>query len=86
MVHSKEHNGTLSFATDAWTSLNHKVFIAVTIHLEIDGVPPCLLLDIVEVVKSHSGVNLTTAFAQVLDDFKIAHKVSHGVGMREREH
>jgi hypothetical protein len=81
MAHPKEHDGTLSFATDAWTSPNHKAFIAVTVHLEIDGVPLCLLLDIVEVAKSHSGVNLAAAFAQVLNDFKIAHKVSHGVSM-----
>lgn len=36
----------------------------------------CMLLDIVEVAVSHSGVNLATAFAQILDDFKIADKVS----------
>jgi hypothetical protein len=35
----------------------------------------CLLLDLVEVAKSHSGVNLASAFAKILADFGIAHKV-----------
>jgi hypothetical protein len=28
------HPGKLSFATDTWTSPNHKAFIVVTVHLE----------------------------------------------------
>lgn len=36
----------------------------------------CLLLDLVEVAESHSGVNLASAFAKILDDFGIANKVS----------
>ncbi|TDL29001.1 hypothetical protein BD410DRAFT_695207, partial [Rickenella mellea] len=47
----QEHDGSLSFATDAWTSPNHKAFIAVTVHFEIDGEPISLLLDLVEVAK-----------------------------------
>ncbi|KAF8870858.1 hypothetical protein BD779DRAFT_1399002, partial [Infundibulicybe gibba] len=39
----------LNFATDAWTSPNHKAFIAITVHFEINGVALCLLLDLVEV-------------------------------------
>jgi len=35
-----------------------------------------LLLDLVEVAMSHSGVNLASAFAKILDDFGIANKVS----------
>ena len=35
-----------------------------------------LLLDLVEVAKSHSGANLASAFAKILDDFGIAQKVS----------
>jgi len=38
--------------TDMWTSPNHKVFIAVTVHFEKDGVPVSMLLDIIEVTKS----------------------------------
>ncbi|KAI0267519.1 hypothetical protein BGY98DRAFT_881633, partial [Russula aff. rugulosa BPL654] len=47
----KGQEGTLSFATDAWTSPNHKAFVAVTVHFEKKGVPICMLLDIVEVAK-----------------------------------
>jgi hypothetical protein len=36
-----------------------------------------MLLDIVEVAKSHSGINLAAAFAKILDDFGISDKVSH---------
>jgi hypothetical protein len=38
----------------------------------------CLLLDLVEVAKSHSGLNLASAFAKILKDFGIEHKVSFG--------
>jgi hypothetical protein len=42
----------------------HKVFVAVTVHFEKDGVPVSMLLDIIEVAKSHSGMNLMVAFAK----------------------
>src|ERR1700690_3554268 len=38
-----------------------------------------MLLDLVEVDKSHSGVNLAAAFALILDEFGIADKVSDGL-------
>jgi hypothetical protein len=66
----------LSFATDAWTSPNHKAYVAVTVHFEEGGVPISMLLDIVEAARSHSGLNLAAAFAKILDDFGIADKVS----------
>ncbi|KAI0665690.1 hypothetical protein C8Q78DRAFT_985953, partial [Trametes maxima] len=47
----QEHKGKLSFATDAWTSPNHCGFVAITIHLEHEGRPLRLLLDIIEVPK-----------------------------------
>jgi hypothetical protein len=34
-----------------------------------------MLLDIVEVPKSHTGFNLAVAFARVLEDFGISDKV-----------
>jgi hypothetical protein len=49
--------------------------VAVTIHLVKKNVPVCFLLDIVEVAKSHSGVNLAQAFSDVLEDYGIKHKV-----------
>jgi hypothetical protein len=76
LTYLQEHEGALSFATDAWTSPNHKAFVALTVHFENDGVPICMLLDIVEVAKSHSGVNLAAAFAHIVDEFGISDKVS----------
>jgi hypothetical protein len=37
----------------------------------------CLLLDLVEVAKSHTGANLASAFSKVLEDFGIADKVNY---------
>jgi hypothetical protein len=47
----------------------------VTVHLVKDDVPVCFLLNIVEVAKSHSGVNLARAFYEILKDYGIKHKV-----------
>ncbi|KDR70618.1 hypothetical protein GALMADRAFT_48478, partial [Galerina marginata CBS 339.88] len=58
----QEHEGALNFATDVWTSPNHKVYIAVTVHFEVKGVPASMLLDLLEVARSHSGLNLAAAF------------------------
>jgi hypothetical protein len=68
--------GALSFATDAWTSPNHKAYTAITVHFENEGKPISMLLDIVELACSHSGINLAAAFAKVLEDFGISDKVS----------
>jgi hypothetical protein len=48
----------------------------VTVHFEIDGKPISLLLDLVEVAMSHSGLNLAVAFTNILDEFGISDKVS----------
>ena len=71
----QEYEGQLNYATDAWTSLNHKAFVAFTVHFVHDGAPISMLLDLVEVAMSHSGVNLAVAFAKVLEDFGISDKV-----------
>jgi hypothetical protein len=69
-------DGKLSFATDAWTSPNHKAYMAITVHFEKNGTPMALLLDLVEVPKSHTGVNLANTFVEVLEAFGIKDKVS----------
>ena len=46
------------------------------VHFEQNSAPTALLLDIVELATSHSGLNLASAFANVLEDFGIANKVS----------
>jgi hypothetical protein len=50
--------------------------VAVTVHFEKNGIPICMLLDIVEVAKSHSGANLAAVFAHILHEFGISEKVS----------
>ena len=75
----QEHEGALNFATDAWTSPNHKAYVAVTVHFEIEGKLVSMLLDIVELVCSHSGLNLAAAFAKILEDFGISDKVRYPV-------
>ena len=69
-------DGKLSFATDAWTSPNHKAYVAITVHGERNGTPLAFLLDLVEVPKSHTGVNLADTFVEVLEAFGIKDKVS----------
>ena len=76
-LRKQEYDGKLNFATDAWTSPNHKAYVTVTVHLEHDGTPMSMLLDIVKVPKSHSGVNLALAFADILETFGIKDKVRH---------
>jgi hypothetical protein len=72
----KAYDGRLNFAMDVWMSPNHKAFVAVTVHLEHNGQPISLLLDIIELAVSHSGDNLAAAFAKILEDYRISEKVS----------
>jgi hypothetical protein len=57
-------------------SPNHKAYVTVTVHLEQNGQPACFLLNLVEVAKSHLGINLAAAFVKILEDFGIENKVS----------
>ena len=36
---------------DAWTPPNHKVFVAITVHLERGGKPLSMLLDFIELAE-----------------------------------
>ena len=49
--------------------------MAFTVHFAHEGVLVSMLLDIVEVAKLHSGVNLAAAFGKVLEEFGISDKV-----------
>ena len=75
MTHYKEYDGELNFATDAWTSPNQKAMVAFTVHFEHQGAPMTMVLDVVEVAKSHSGLNLATAFADMIHNLKLETKV-----------
>lgn len=72
----QDYDGDLNFATDAWTSPNQKAMVAFTVHFEHDGVPMSLVLDVLEVPVSHSGLNLADAFAKMLEDLGLDTKVS----------
>ncbi|KAF5324122.1 hypothetical protein D9619_011280 [Psilocybe cf. subviscida] len=71
----QEYEGQLNFATDAWTSPNNHAFVAFTVHFEHEGEPISMLLDIVELAKSHSGKNLADTFKKVLADFGVEDKL-----------
>jgi hypothetical protein len=68
-------SGKLNFATDTWTLPNHKAYVALTVHLEHNRKLLSMLLNVIEVPKSHSGVNLAMAFADILQTFGIKEKV-----------
>jgi hypothetical protein len=72
----QEYDGSLSFATDCWTSPNHRAFMAVTVHFVAENEPKCVILDVREVAKSHTGDNLSTEFHEILEEFGIESKVS----------
>ena len=50
--------------------------MAFTVYMEHKGEPISMLLDLVEIAKSHSGINLAKAFEKVLKDFGVSDKVS----------
>ncbi|KAK6977237.1 ribonuclease H-like domain-containing protein [Favolaschia claudopus] len=64
----------ISTATDAWTSPNHKAYVAVSGHFEEDGVKVDCLLDFVEVPVAHTGENLAEVLSNVIHDFGIENK------------
>jgi hypothetical protein len=80
-----DYDGQLSFGTNGWTAPNHKSYVAITVHFMKDGAPYCLLLNIVELAKSHSGINLARAFADVLKEFGIEDKVNLGCDLNGYE-
>jgi hypothetical protein len=58
----QDYKGKLNFALDAWTSLNHVPYIAITVHFLWKGKPISLLLDILKVAE----VSLTFVFGPSL--------------------
>ena len=52
-LNSKEYPGHLSFTMDAWTSPNHRAYVAILVHLENKGTALSMILDIVEVAEVH---------------------------------
>ena len=75
LTFEKNYDGCLNFATNAWTSLNQQAFVTITVHLEHEGEPLSMLLDVVKVAISHMGENLANTFAKILKDYGISEKV-----------
>ena len=46
-----------------------------TVHFENNDIPITMLLDLVEVPHSHSGLHLAEAFTKILEEFGISKKV-----------
>jgi hypothetical protein len=55
LISIQEHEGRLHFGTDAWTSPNHRAFVAWTVQLPFEGTNLVFLLDIIEVPKVYSN-------------------------------
>lgn len=76
MNYLQEYEGELHFAADCWTSPNHRPFLALTVHYERDSEAVTWLLDIIEVNKHHTGLELARAFISILENYGIVAKVS----------
>ena len=78
--HEQDYHGMLKFATDTWTSPNHRAYMALVVYFveegETEAKPTSALLNIVEVAESHTGDNLAEVFRDVLEEFGIKEKVS----------
>jgi hypothetical protein len=60
---------------DAWTLPNHHAFVAWTVHFEYNGTMLAFLLDIVEVLESHTSMVLAGAFQKMLETFGLQDQV-----------
>jgi hypothetical protein len=71
----QDHAGRLHFATDCWTSPNHRAFVAWTVHFAFQGEMLSFLLDIVELPESHTGTTLAREFQAMLTRFGLTQKI-----------
>ncbi|KAL1697786.1 hypothetical protein EV121DRAFT_219079, partial [Schizophyllum commune] len=71
----KDHPGSIHITTDAWTSPNHRAFVAFVAHLSSEGHVLVFLLDIIEVPRSHTGAALAKAFQDMLVEHDLIWKV-----------
>ncbi|KAF8579677.1 hypothetical protein K439DRAFT_1359073, partial [Ramaria rubella] len=58
----QDYDGELNFATNTWTSPNHRVYVGVMVHFKQQGIPISILLDIVEVAEVHTNAYLLFGF------------------------
>jgi hypothetical protein len=70
----------MSFALDAWTSINGYGFLAITVHWITKNWKLCdSLLDFIKLSGPHSGENICNAFVKSCDDFGILEKVNFSI-------
>ncbi|KIY61150.1 hypothetical protein CYLTODRAFT_335442, partial [Cylindrobasidium torrendii FP15055 ss-10] len=74
----KAYDGDIHFATDTWTSANHRAFVAITAHLLVDAKPKSIILDFFEVPELHTGETFAREISRVFLEFGIETKVSKG--------
>lgn len=76
LSHVQANDSRVSYQTDAWTSPNHRAFVAFYINLERDGHPIRFLLDMREVPCSHTGAALAHDMKAMMEEYDIVEKVS----------
>ncbi|THH17103.1 hypothetical protein EUX98_g9192 [Antrodiella citrinella] len=69
------YEGRVSFSSDTWISPNHRSYMAILAHIEHEGQPLVLPLDLAEVPFSHTGAALSEVMQRTAVDFGIATKV-----------
>lgn len=72
----QRYPGRLNFATDAWSSPNHRAFVAFLCFLEHQSTLFVIVLDMRELPIAHTGANLAREFVDCLKEFRIQEKVS----------
>ena len=82
----RDHPGKIHFATDTWTSPNHRAFVAWTVHLEHQGHMLAFLLDVVEVpeVRAYSCVRFPELMLPLPQSYSGANLAAAFQAMLER--
>lgn len=57
----QEYTGKFNFSTDAWTSPNHRAYVAFCVHLQYKGSSLSFPLDIIKVAKIVYSLREVTA-------------------------
>ncbi|KAF8691618.1 hypothetical protein AX14_002749 [Amanita brunnescens Koide BX004] len=70
------YEGALSFSPDAWTlEASCHSFVAIIVHLDHNGSPLAMVLDVIKVAENHTDIVLAQVFTHVLNNFGISSKI-----------
>ncbi|KAJ3753645.1 hypothetical protein EV360DRAFT_53123, partial [Lentinula raphanica] len=78
----QEYEYLLPIQLDCWTSPNHKAFMSIVTNIlcksELDGSEELteILLAFVELLRSHSTINMAKTVIETLDEYSVHEKVS----------